>query len=306
MDKNAAQLNDTETLFKRIHLASLELAPIRSLDKLYRRAVELGKECLDIDRMAIFLYDSKTQTRQGTWGTDKYGNTCDESYYCSPILDGENYLLETIKEHDDISVWENKDLTNGNVKVGTGWNSMAILWDGDKAFGWIAADNLLRHKALAAGQKEGMSLYARIVSSLILRMRYEQSLKTEVQEKTIELIHEKERLQKLYEEIAEQDDIKKKLFTIFAHDMRGPLGSIRTLLDMVCEDMDSVKLEDLKAILPEIRKSVSSSYSLADNLLEWVRNQMVKSELSRSTFPVLEPIRSTMELCSRSAMKKNI
>jgi AraC-like DNA-binding protein len=57
-----------------------ELSSLSDMDALLRRAVEVAKKSIGVERAAIFLIDSKARLMMGTWGTDLDGRTVDEHH----------------------------------------------------------------------------------------------------------------------------------------------------------------------------------------------------------------------------------
>jgi AraC-like DNA-binding protein len=57
-----------------------ELGSIRGTDALLRRAVELARESVGVERAAIFLIDADARLMMGTWGTDLARRTVDEHH----------------------------------------------------------------------------------------------------------------------------------------------------------------------------------------------------------------------------------
>jgi AraC-like DNA-binding protein len=57
-----------------------ELGAYRDADTLLRRTVELGRDRLGIERLAIFLEDPTRGVMRGTWGTGARGETTDEHH----------------------------------------------------------------------------------------------------------------------------------------------------------------------------------------------------------------------------------
>ena len=61
-----------------------ELIRCEQLDTLYRRAVELAREKLGVERIGLFLLDPDGQTLVGTYGTDDQGQTTEEHAATEP------------------------------------------------------------------------------------------------------------------------------------------------------------------------------------------------------------------------------
>ena len=56
----------------------LAMASPASLDQALRHAGEFGRDVLELERCAIYLFDEESQLMVGTFGTDARGNTVDE------------------------------------------------------------------------------------------------------------------------------------------------------------------------------------------------------------------------------------
>lgn len=67
---------------------------------------------------------------------------------------------------------------------------------------------------------------------------------------------------------------KDRLFSIIAHDLRGPLGSFMSIADYVAENIDELDLNEIKPLFREMRQTTRNVYSLLENLLEWSRIQL--------------------------------
>jgi signal transduction histidine kinase len=159
---------------------------------------------------------------------------------------------------------------------------MVVLQDGDRTLGWLSIDNALHHRPLTPMQREVLSLYGRTLSSII-------------QHKQFRALNEKYRA---------QNDLKDRLFTILAHDLRGPIGNIGVMLGMAVDTpMDA---EDLKEILVESRQAALRTYNLLDNVLGWVRSQIAEVSALRERIPVYRPLKSVQAWLLATAKAKGI
>ncbi len=82
---------------------------------------------------------------------------------------------------------------------------------------------------------------------------------------------------KTEEELINITSTKDKFYSIIAHDLRGPMGSLMKISALLADDFDSFDIEDRNLILKEIKESTKNSFSLLENLLTWSRSQ--KSEI---------------------------
>jgi signal transduction histidine kinase len=105
-------------------------------------------------------------------------------------------------------------------------------------------------------------------------------------------------------QLSEQNVMKDKLFTILAHDLRGPVGNLSVLLGVVAETPMSG--EDFHDILLESQRSATQTYNLLDNLLGWVRAQMDEVKVLHTRFRLYESLVSVQLWMEPQASVKNI
>ncbi len=152
---------------------SLTLYRAASLEELYRQAVELGRSRLGFDRLGLLLYDEANNLMRGAFGTDEQGNLRDERDYNEPIEDPR--LLQVLHSAERIGYWPETQLRDFGQVIGQGWNAMAVLWSGDKAIGWLAADNLLKREPLTY-HLDILKLYGATLGHLIFQKQSEEAL----------------------------------------------------------------------------------------------------------------------------------
>ncbi|MBW6458002.1 MAG: tetratricopeptide repeat-containing sensor histidine kinase [FCB group bacterium] len=66
---------------------------------------------------------------------------------------------------------------------------------------------------------------------------------------------------------------KDKLFSIIAHDLRGPFNSMFGFSDLLQKNSETYEHEKMKKMISLMHGSVHKSYNLLNNLLEWSRSQ---------------------------------
>lgn len=152
--------------------ASVLLSDARTLDDLYREIVVLGRSMLGFDRLALFLLEDSRQHILGTFGTDTEGKLRDERDLRS-LLSEDNAVIKIIESGERVHCWHDTPLRDQWQDVAIGWNALAVVWDGNKAVGYMPADNLLRGEALLPYQLDLLMLYGTVVGYLITRKRSE-------------------------------------------------------------------------------------------------------------------------------------
>lgn len=108
------------------------------------------------------------------------------------------------------------------------------------------------------------------------------------------------------EELRKSNAMKDKLFSIIAHDLRGPVGNLGTSLDVLIDNFDYFYKEVLFENLNELKKSASSAYELLQNLLKWSRSQSNTIEFSPLKFKLKKLVDDNIELLSGMSSEKSI
>ncbi len=171
-------MREFQEKLKALHEISLELATTPTLDDLHRRAVELGRAQLGLDRFAIFLLDETAETILGTFGTDAQGHLRDERHM-RRVVTADSAIQGVINDKARVRVWQDAPLWDDWGIIGRGWNALAAIWDGDQAIGWLATDNLLRQEPLPPYLAELLMLYGAAIGSLHRRKQSEAALAQE-------------------------------------------------------------------------------------------------------------------------------
>jgi signal transduction histidine kinase len=76
------------------------------------------------------------------------------------------------------------------------------------------------------------------------------------------------------EKLIASNETKDKLFSIVAHDLRGPMGSMMSLLTFINEQYDSMDQTKIKEMMKMLDSQTQSTYRLIENLLYWSRSQL--------------------------------
>jgi len=86
--------------------------------------------------------------------------------------------------------------------------------------------------------------------------------------------------QKLQGELAEITEVlrysnenKDKFFSILAHDLRGPLATIESMIDLITDVKYDIEIKQHQAMALAIKKTAHSTNILLDNLLDWASMQ---------------------------------
>lgn len=99
---------------------------------------------------------------------------------------------------------------------------------------------------------------------------------------------------------------KDKLFSIIAHDLRGPVGTSADLLDVMIENHENLNPEEQLRMLEILKNSADSSYDLLETLLNWSIVQTGDLILKSELFNLTNCIESIVKNMMPAAYSKNI
>jgi signal transduction histidine kinase len=105
-------------------------------------------------------------------------------------------------------------------------------------------------------------------------------------------------------ELTKANQVREKLLSVVSHDMRGPLNSLRGVLDIYNEGGFSES--EMKALAGQIEENMSATSMLMDNILLWTSNQLKGVKVSYSKFSLRELIEEHFKIFKSIAETKNI
>jgi PAS domain S-box-containing protein len=152
-----------------------ELIRCEDLDTLYRRAVELAREKLNVERCAIFLLDEAHEYMLGTYGTDEKGQTTDEhrarwAAKSRPEILAGGGQTRMIRQNDQHTYWRNGDL----ISVNEGWVAFTLIHIADELFGVFCNDCAISHASPNETVQETIAIYCSLLGNIIDRKRSEE------------------------------------------------------------------------------------------------------------------------------------
>lgn len=108
----------------------------------------------------------------------------------------------------------------------------------------------------------------------------------------------------LFVEMEKLNKLKDRLISIMAHDIRNPLATLQGLLDIL--HTDDISLKQFKELVPAISQQIDQVRYLLDNLLNWVKNQLNRTNARPQTLSLQEIIYSIEQLFIQDFKHKNI
>lgn len=133
---------------------------------------------------------------------------------------------------------------------------------------------------------------------------YRQSLEHKVDERTAEIRAQNELLEQQKEELEQLNQLKSKLFSVLAHDMRSPLGTLQSLLAIA--DRDLLSPEDFQRMLKNIQSRLGQTTEMLEKLLTWANSQLKGAKVTPIRVHVASWAENLHRLYTLSAMPKRI
>ncbi|MBN2829806.1 MAG: PAS domain S-box protein [Candidatus Cloacimonetes bacterium] len=113
-------------------------------------------------------------------------------------------------------------------------------------------------------------------------------------------------LQQSEAELKSANYTKDQFFSIIAHDLRAPLGNIRSVLEFISSNEDTLNEEEKNDFIKELHMEASETFNLLENLLLWSRSQRDGIIINPSRVEVRKIVGKILKLYNKIAQRKNI
>lgn len=106
------------------------------------------------------------------------------------------------------------------------------------------------------------------------------------------------------EELQKLNQLKDRIFSIIAHDLRGPLVNLSEVLKMISYDL--ITVEEFKMLSPTLSKDILYTTDLLENILHWSRSQLKGYGINKEYFDLRSMIVNEVNYHLPSAETKKI
>lgn len=106
------------------------------------------------------------------------------------------------------------------------------------------------------------------------------------------------------EELKKLNQLKDRIFSIIAHDLRGPLVNLSEVLKMVNTDM--ITVEEFKTLSPKLSRDILYTTDLLENILHWSRSLLKGYGINKTHFELRNMIINEVNYHLPSAAIKRI
>lgn len=98
-----------------------------------------------------------------------------------------------------------------------------------------------------------------------------------------------------------------KLYSVIAHDLRGPLGSIKMILNLMQSSIDKQIIgDDMFDMLRMANMTTEEIFALLDNLLKWTKSQLGLLNVASQNIDIADLVQDGIDISLTSAELKQI
>jgi len=107
-------------------------------------------------------------------------------------------------------------------------------------------------------------------------------------------------------ELERSNQEKDKFFSIIAHDLKGPLGSMLGLTEVMSEKVDTIDSHKMSDLIKALHGTSKNVYSLIENLLDWSLIKRGRLDFVPVELNAKEAVREVVSELSGMAKKKSV
>jgi len=105
-------------------------------------------------------------------------------------------------------------------------------------------------------------------------------------------------------ELKDLNKLKNKIFSIVSHDLRGPIGSLNAVLQMM--ENSQISREEFQMLIKSLHVNVNQLHGTLDNLLQWTQAQSQELKAMPQSFIFRVPVDAVFQLLKFKADSKGV
>ena len=142
---------------------------------------------------------------------------------------------------------------------------------------------------LIAGSLLFVGILGFVTWSINRNRRRIRKAKGEIERQADKITRQNDEITRQKTALQELNTHKDMLLSVIGHDLRGPVGNIRSMLNLIKSQPDDMSREERDEFLRMTHDAAGTTYELLDNLLFWARSQ--REEMSVETGEIaVEPV----------------
>lgn len=125
-------------------------------------------------------------------------------------------------------------------------------------------------------------------------------------ERQLAISQSKQKLQNENRQLKTTLEARDKLYTIIAHDLRAPIGTIKMLNATISSQLQQIKNSYIVTLFKMIQETTEETFHLLENLLNWTQMQYGKTKVDAKRFDINHAIHQTISLFHVHLLQKEI
>ncbi len=106
------------------------------------------------------------------------------------------------------------------------------------------------------------------------------------------------------EKLRQSNRVKDRIFSMIAHDLRGPLSSLYGVISLI--EMNKTSQEELDRLIPNVARRFKYTSTLLNNLLQWAQSQMEGYKVNSEVFDISLIFKNKQALLQTNIEDKNL
>jgi signal transduction histidine kinase len=140
--------------------------------------------------------------------------------------------------------------------------------------------------------------------TLLYKSREVHRRNIEIERQKQDIAQKAQLLEEQTRKLTELNQLKNKLFSVIAHDLKTPMYALRNLFDNMQAQRMSAR--EIKELVPSIAEEMNYTTSLMENLLHWAKTQMASAPIEPEVLDVESMIQDVLHLLHLQANNKQI
>jgi signal transduction histidine kinase len=200
-----------------------------------------------------------------------------------------------------------------NTQKGAQIQEMQTLYEletKDKTIKMLEQENAL-HQQQMRHQRLWMAFLALgiiLLAALILVLTRLRKIETKTNEalsiKNVAIEQQKEEIHAQAENLLQLNQLKSKLFSVISHDLRGPIATLHSLLELLTNKR--MTPEEFLVISDKLKANLNVTQRTLENLLNWSLSQMEGIKTEKKDFLLHGVVDESCRLMEEIASKKNV
>jgi len=286
--QNVTEKKSEENIQKIISQILQAASTERNLDELFKFIHDSVAELMSVENFYIALHDKENNMITFPYFIDKYDTDNSPKTFGNGLTEyvirkGRAELIDK-RMDQELAGKSETELIGTQSEI---WLGVPLKIKGN-TIGVLVVQDYENKNTFTEKHKEILETISHPISMAIERKRVEQER------------------EKLIEKLSELNASKDKLFSLISHDLRGPFNSLLGFSEILNGEFDSLTDDEIKEYLKVIYESTQNLYGMTNNLLQYSRFQMGRTEFKAEKVDLGKIVDNCVKLLKGTVVKKDI